>query len=255
MTKEYSFEEIERYLEGDMGREDKETFEKSLSEDNRLAKRVREQKDAHDMVELYTRDTIKHRIKSIHDKTKKQSKTGFSQFPAVRIAASITAVLLVAAAILYGLAINYDTQKLADNAFEPYPNRFRTMGENEQGAFYQGLTAYDQQDYSKAITQLSKVVTGNEKYLDAQFYLGVAFLGSKQYAEALPPFLLVIEENSLYESSAKWYLSLVYLHLDKEEDAKIVLKDIVDMGGAKSQIAKKLLDDLDSDFRKLPFVR
>ena len=255
MAKEYSFEEIERYLEGDMDKDEKEIFEKSLSGDNTLAKRVRVQKETHDMVELYTRDTIKHRIKSIHDKAKKQPKTGFTQFSAISIAASITAVLLVATAILYGLAINYDTQKLADNAFEPYPNRFRTMGEKEQGAFYQGLTAYDQQDYPEAITQFSKVVTGNEKYLDAQFYLGVAFLGSKRYTDALPPLLLVVEENSLYESSAKWYLSLVYLHLEKEEDAKRILREIVDLDGAKSQTAKELLNDLDSDFRKLPFVR
>ena len=254
MAQEYSFEEIERYLDGDMDTAETEHFEKLLSVDSNLARRVKEQKNAHDMVELYARDVVKDRVKSIYDNTKKRQTKSSNGFSIMKIAASIA--LVASIGILYSyIVVNYNTQNLAGNAFEPYPNRFRTMGENEQSAFNRGLIAYDRQNYPEAMIQFSSVASEDEKHLDASFYLGVAYLGSKQYEKALSSFQLVIAENSLYESAAKWYLSLVYLHLGREEDAKNMLQDIIDRSDVKSQAAKELLDDLNSNLRRLPFVR
>ena len=254
MAQEYSFEEIERYLEGDMDVAEKETFEKLLSGDQGLAKRVKEQREAHNMVELYTRDTIKSRVRYIHDKVKKQQSTHTGRFPIMGIAASLALLAIIGIMYTY-VSVNYNSQNLAGDAFELYPNRFRTMGEAGQNAFNQGLTAYDRQDFAEAITQFAKLMPDNEKYLDAQFYLGVSYLGAKQYGKAEAPFQLVLGENSLYENSAKWYLSLVYLHLDREGDAKKVLQEIIDGNGPKSQSAKELLDNLNSKLRRLPFIR
>ncbi|MDN5216776.1 tetratricopeptide repeat protein [Fulvivirgaceae bacterium BMA12] len=254
MAQEYSFEEIEKYLSGDMEAGEKQHFEKLLSTDTGFARQVKEHRQTHELVDLYARANIKNRVKSIHDKVKAEQKAATGGFSVMKIAASL-ALLAVVGSLYFYTSYNYNTQHLASNAFEPYPNRFRTMGDSQEDTFARGLKAYDLQDYKEAITQFSQVTADNEKYLDARFYLGVTYLSAGAYAEAVSPLRLVIEENSLYESSAKWYLSLTLLQLDKEEEAKKILQEIVQEGDVKSQPARELLEDLNSGFRKLPFVR
>ncbi len=254
MAQEYSFEEIEKYLSGDMEVGEKQNFEKLLSADSGFARQVKEHRQTHELVDLYARAHIKDRVKSIHNRVKGEQKAATGGFSIMKIAASL-ALLAVVGSLYFYTSYNYNTQHLASNAFEPYPNRFRTMGDSQEDTFTRGLKAYDLRHYDEAIAQFSQVTTDNEKYLDARFYLGVAYLGKEAYAEAVSPLREVMEENSLYESSAKWYLSLALLQLDKEEEAKRILKEIVKGESVKSQPARELLEDLNSGFRKLPFVR
>ena len=254
MAQEYSFEDIEKYLSGDMEATEKQHFEKLLSADTGFARQVREHRQAHEVVALYARANIKDRVKSIHSRVKSEQKTTTNGFSMMKIAASVALLAVVGSLYLY-ISYNYNTGHLATNAFEPYPNRFRTMGGVGEDTFATGLRAYDLQNYAEAVTHFSQVSVENEKYLDARFYMGVAYLSMEAYTDALSPLKLVIEENTLYEESAKWYLSLAYLHLDMEEEAKKILKEIIEEDGAKSQLAKVLLKNLNSSFRKLPFVR
>ncbi len=254
MAREYTFEEIESYLEGGMSAADKLAFESALASDQLLAENLRRHKESHAMVEMYARSSIKSKIKAIHDaKLSNASTKKREAFPMMRIAASL-ALLIVAGALYLYLGSTYSPSHLANEAFEPYPNRFRTLGTNENTDFNKALNAYDEQDYSQAINLFAKIAPDDEKYVDAQFYLGVSNLGSEKYQEALAPLKYVVESESLYEGSASWYLCLVYLQLEREDEAKEILRSIASKGGKKAKIAEELLDKLESRFRDFPFV-
>lgn len=254
MAKDYTFEDIENYLEGGMTAEDQQKFELAVHEDVSLANSLKEQRETHQLVELFARSQIKNKVKSVYDRRQSGKGVGKAGFPLMKIAAAI-ALLIVAATIYLFVGFNHNPAYLADQAFEPYPNRFRTMGESEKTDFNKGLDAYDDEDYLEAIARFSKINPEDEMYMDAQFYLGVSNLGSEQYNEALAPFKYVIQQKSLYEGSAKWYLCLTYLQLDQEDEAIKILRSIADEGGKKAKAAQELLDELNSMFRDFPFVK
>jgi len=254
MPKDYSFEDIARYLEGQMEKDEIQDFEKTLDEDNSLKMAVASQQETHLAVELYSRSVIKDKVKSIHNQIKSQeiqsSRPGFS---VMRIAATVSILLMVGLGYFY-VSQNYNSNQLADNAFELYPNRFNNMGERAEGAFNRGLTAYDNKNYDEAISQFKLVEDQNTQFLDAQFYLGVSYLGSDNFSMASTQFEYILARESMYVESAEWYLSLCYLQLDEVEKAKSILQTVVDSGGARATTAQELLDQLNSPLRKLPFI-
>ncbi len=253
MAKDYTFEEIENYLAGEMNADEKKAFESALEANQTLVAALKSQKESHGLVEMYARTAIQSKVKSIYDAKKSEESKRNSGFSVMKIAASL-ALLLVAGTLYFYFGSMYNPSYLANEAFEPYPNRFRTLGENDNSDFMKGLDAYDEQDYGQAIALLSKIEPENEKYIDAQFYLGVANLGSEQYQNALAPLKFVVTSESLYEGSANWYLCLVYLQLDQEENAKDILRSIAAKGGKKSKVAQELLDKLENKFRDFPLI-
>lgn len=104
-----------------------------------------------------------------------------------------------------------------------------------------GRQAYDRKQYRKAYPALLNSVTSEGDSLNL-IYAGVAALGSKQAAKAIPLFELLLQSENwtLYQSEIQWYLALAYLEEDEVDKAAELLKNIIRLNGDYTNEAKEL---------------
>lgn len=125
--------------------------------------------------------------------------------------------------------INMET--LVKRQFSPYLAAVSLMGasDNPSNVFIQGMKQYDLQHYMKAIVLLKQVPSTHPNYLEAQFYLGNAFLALQKPALAIICLEEVIDNSETdndYYSSANWYRALALLQLEEKSMAMKVLQQI-----------------------------
>ncbi|MGL4524604.1 MAG: SpoIID/LytB domain-containing protein [Spirochaetia bacterium] len=64
-----------------------------------------------------------------------------------------------------------------------------------EGLFYQGLLSYQQQNYPQAIQWLTKAIQTNQFMPQASHFLGMSYLGEKNYKKAIENFLLTLKSE------------------------------------------------------------
>lgn len=246
MKKNYTFDEIESYLGGDMSAKNKQVFAKELEQNSNLSNEVKEHKEAHEAVELYTRMRLKDKIKGIQQQTRMtQVKTLQRRRFIVQIAAGLAFFAIMA--LVYFLVTQegpLTPQQAYDNNFELY-DEFTHMGAADETAFDNGLALYKQFKYRDAIAQFSKVSKDSKDFPSALLCTSIAQLALNDSDSAKSNFSSIIEQQLPNWDVAKWYLALAYLKDNEVAKAKVTLNNIVDNGGYNAKKAKVLLKRLE----------
>lgn len=108
-----------------------------------------------------------------------------------------------------------------------------------------GSTAYDHQDYRKALPLLLEEVAAGGDSLNL-IYAGVAAIGSGQAERAIPILepLLASQNWQLYHGEIRWYLALAHLQQQEKNKAVGLLQVIAAAQGDYQQQAQQLIDHL-----------
>jgi len=252
MARQYTFDQIEDYLDGNLPEGERLDFEREIESDAELKNEVSRHIQARKLNEFHARQQLKEKVKNIYDQVKAEESpsAGFSM---MKIAAVI-ALFILAGGYFY-VYQTYSSGKMVENAFEPYPNRYGTMGDQLEDTFIQGMKYYDMENYQKAIDIFREIPESDPQYVPAQFYLGVSCFSGDEPASSITAFQTVIAQDSkLYNEAATWYLSLALLENGDEDKAKEYLREIVNNDEYRADKAQKLLRKLDSPLRYLPGV-
>jgi tetratricopeptide (TPR) repeat protein len=249
MNESNTFERIEQYLAGALTKEEQLSFENQLQDDRELKQELTKHHQAHQVVNLYAREQIKQRVKSI------QVSRSQSAAPTMlyRLAAAVVLVALTVGGYLVTYQ-NYSDAAIAGIHFEPYPNRLTTMGELKDESFFEAMTYYDQGDYQNALSSFALVESGSEHYEAAQLYLGIAHYSLDQYDQAVKIFQVLAPSSGAYAEAANWYLALSYLQLQQHQNATPILRQIAAADAYKAEQAREILDKLDSPLRSIPGI-
>ncbi len=256
---ENRWNQIDRYVNGEMVEKERDLFEQRMREHAELAQQVHLHRDMLLGMEYYFMQQLKEQL-ALSD----QKKKSFNWPLFLKIAA---AVLLAAG--LAGVAYYY-TQRPADpeqlflTYFEAYPNTLTqtnrseaSPGEPPPGEALPGDTSdeiaaalrdYESGDFTQAAAALNEVLSSADITDDQRtalvFYRGVANLQLGNGRQARSDLAEVIQSDTLLTEPATWYTGLSYLQDKNVAEAKRIFAQLREARGDYAEQAAKLLNDL-----------
>ena len=248
---ESNFEWIEAYLAGELPAEEQKAFEAKLRDDATFAEEVALQRDTHRLVQVAAELDYKKELQRIDAEMERMRKQPFFRHLSVRIAA----MLLVLVACGYALVFwQYNSQRIFQQAFDPYPDKFalRSEAPAADSLLISGMEAYNRKDYPTAIRQLEAVLADRPGLAGAQLYLGLSHLAAGQASAAIRS-LRQAAQSPTWAETAQWSLALALLEDGQSAAARTALQEIQSQPtNAYAAQAGRLLSKLDAFWRKLP---
>ena len=190
------------------------------------------------LAELKEKKSFSSKLKEIWDNTVETFGAVFRPRPRlVRIAVPVVAT----AALAFVLITTFvdrpgDYARLAvieKDFYRPLELRTGVDYEDYEIRFHEGMMAYSEGDYARAIEELSASVKLNPDHAQGQFYLGLSLLMEKKTDRAiqhLEQVTALADEVSLLEKT-HWYLGNAYLRKDNESRALIEFRKVIEFRG------------------------
>lgn len=231
---------FDQYLQGEMTVEEKDNFEKQLSEDHELSSEFETFKVV--QLRLKTkfefedeREAFKANLTEISDKHFNTSKPKVVLMRPWYYAAAASVI------ILFGLFFfDYNNPSFADYD-NPETASFVERGDTNQ-ALIGAQTAFNDGKYAAAIPLFEEILKEN-KTPEIQYFYGVALLEESKYPKAESVFNELKSGTSAYKDKATWSLALSKLKQKKYTECKEILETI-SQDYENYDDVEKLLDEL-----------
>lgn len=232
MNKEERFEQIERYIRGEMGPAERADFVLLLAADASLKEEVA----LHEGIESLARreDFLQRVSETAHDHfaampAQADKPRGGRRMLYWSMAAAV--VLLAAIGIFVLQPARPSGQELYTAYFSPYdvPTALRSEDAIPIDAdAQQAFTRYNQKDYAAAIPLFTQVLEGSsEKNTLLLFTRGICYLATGDTERAEQDFQAVVsDDDSLFVNQARWYLALTHLRAGRIQSAQTVLHTV-----------------------------
>lgn len=226
-THNNSDEQILRYLDAEMGEEEKRVFEEDLKNDSALSEQLMNLKLAREAIIQYG---LKNQVASLHREIMDEQKT-----PVVPIKTNQTRRWLigVAATILFAwvsyLAYDYfslNPERVFASQFVHY--ELPVLRSEEQKNISELETAYRDKDYNRVV----RLCVENTGFTPRENFLcAMAEMELGNYADAIRSFNQIIQYNKTnatrdFQDEAEFNLALAYLKSGEYKRAEDLLKSI-----------------------------
>ena len=231
---------FDQYLQGEMTVEEKDNFEKQLSEDHELFSEFETFKEV--QLRLKTkfefedeREAFKANLTEISDK---HFNTNTPKVVLMRPWYYAAAASVI---ILFGLFFfDYNNPSFADYD-NPETASFVERGDTNQ-ALIGAQTAFNDGKYAAAIPLFEEILKEN-KTPEIQYFYGVALLEESKYPKAESVFNELRSGTSAYKDKATWSFALSKLKQKKYTECKEILETI-SQDYENYDDVEKLLDEL-----------
>ncbi len=231
---------FDQYLQGEMTVEEKDNFEKQLSEDHELSSEFETFKEV--QLRLKTkfefeeeREAFKANLTTISDTHFNTSKPKVVVMRPWYLAAAASVI------ILFGLFFfDYNNPSFADYD-NPETASFVERGDTDT-ALIGAQTAFNDGKYAAAIPLFEEILKQN-KTPEIQYFYGVSLLEESKYPKAESVFSELRSGTSAYKDKATWSLALSKLKQKKYTECKEILETI-SQDYENYDDVEKLLDEL-----------
>lgn len=160
------------------------------------------------------------------------------------IAASVLILLISIMWLFFPGYFSKNNDELFLAYFQPYDDVV-SVRSNQSNYFEQGMNAYNEQSYDKAIEFLKLVKPENPQKNAAELYLGISYLAIGETENAATIFKPMSEDGTgLFKEIAEWNLALTYLKKREELLLNETLQNIITQ---KEHIYKQQAEDLKRD--------
>lgn len=245
---------IDRFLRGQLDHTERVAFQERCESDPEFAAEVKRHVMAEATARRAAREQRRAHFNAIYDQEATPSRGVVRRmWPyAVAVAAAVALLLLV-------FWPSSQTSQALYLAYQeaPQPASFY-KGEPTGSDLTLALEAYNQADYQTAIDRLEQQLSDSvvRRPNTLHFYLGLSYLFAFDQAANTDPSpdasylpqaiqaLQQVEAGSAYGQQAQWQLALAYLRANRSEEARRLLRNIVDhQGHYKQATAQKMLAD------------
>jgi tetratricopeptide (TPR) repeat protein len=231
---------FDQYLQGEMTVEEKDNFEKQLSEDHEFSSEFETFKEV--QLRLKTkfefeeeREAFKVNLTTISDTHFNTSKPKVVVMRPWYLAAAASVI------ILFGLFFfDYNNPSFADYD-NPETASFVERGDTDT-ALIGAQTAFNDGKYAAAIPLFEEILKEN-KTPEIQYFYGVSLLEESKYPKAESVFSELRSGTSAYKEKATWSLALSKLKQKKYTECKEILETI-SQDYENYDDVEKLLDEL-----------
>ncbi len=251
---ENRWNQIDRYVSGEMIEDERDLFEQRMREHAELAQQVHLHRDMLLGMEFYFMQQLKTQL-ALSDQKKKTFNTGLF----LKIAAAVLLTVGLAGVAYYYLQRSADPEQFFLTYFEAYPNTLTLTDRGEPlssdsspgdatDEISSAMRDYESGNFSQASASLSGVLSLAEITDDQRtalvFYRGVANLQLGNTQQARSDLATVIRSDTLLTEAATWYTGLSYLRDNNTAEAKQIFKQLRSEQGDYAPQAAKLLDNL-----------
>lgn len=140
-----------------------------------------------------------------------------------------------------------ESEQIFASYYQPYPSNTATRSSDGVDEAYQNaVKAYDEGRYADAIESLTQRVVAKPDDIPTQLLLGNSYLNVSppKTQKAIEVFQQIATGDSVYVTTAKWYLALTHLQASEAEKAKIIFEDLSkNTTGRYANLAKEILKD------------
>ncbi|KYG81519.1 hypothetical protein MB14_13095 [Roseivirga ehrenbergii] len=200
MSKEINLELLEKYIVGEITKEEVLSVNNEPLDPMELSKFIEDYLDVQSHLEA---EGLKAELKEKHRDLVGRGSLSFS-----RIIAVAASVILIGVVSFFLIQRDSSGPKF-DNYFDHFDQliTFRNLGETD---FSKALEAYSDREYKEAYDLFDK---SNDVNLNEalKFYFAMSALGSEKFEEAVNLFLSIgTDPSNEYYQQTRWYLGLAY---------------------------------------------
>lgn len=245
-------EHLVRYLDGELSEVDKLALIEKLKNDPSLSEKVELIKDFDLMIGDKHLASFEESLKevenmyfnaNIHEKP--SFKTGYLIF--ARVAAVVLVVVSSLAYFYFADVKPQSNDKLFATYYEKMPADFSTRSAtvNNDG-FMKAIQLYNDNKFPEAIVEFENILKTDPSNNAAKLFLGICYTETKKYKEATVLFKSILVQNdTIFEEHASWYLSLCYIKVNKPGLARPILDKLISSHSfyreKASELKKKLI--------------
>lgn len=239
---------IDRYMNGEMEKEELNWFEGEIINDKTLAAEIKLQYEIGSSILDEEEMDLRAQLVRIEQEVipKKVRFVQFKNFN--KGAAAAVASILLLLAVAAWLLLSHGAPKSNDQLFARYYEPYRSLASVRSGDLIvdniitSAMQKYEQGDFSTALSLFEQVLVTDSKDATSRFYQGISFMETQKYQNAGNSFHTVIDHrDNLFLEQAQWYLGLCYLKTDETEKAKDQFNRIASIKGHYSKNANKIL--------------
>ncbi len=242
---EDQLDQIEKYLSGELSREEVELFEKQIGEQEALRKQVEEHRSLIKGLELGFNLEMKAQLKLEEQRLAREDVVAKRRVVQLRWPVGLAAALAVILISVYLIKTkSIDSQELFASYYQPYPNvespvsRSETKGENAYALYEQGR-------YQEALDLFMQRIAESPTDPAPLFYSGICHLELNETEKALAAFqvLQTMDKNN-YSRASKWYKALASLKKDDKSSTVEILTGLSEGDDNYAIRSKELLQQL-----------
>jgi hypothetical protein len=244
MTPE-QFDEIEKYIQGELAPSEKTSFEEKLTKDPVFAREVENHRDAIFFIKAGAVDEMKKKLETYSQLPLSPRKTSSEIFKRWYVWAAAASVVFIILVTLLIPREKSGPDKLFLAYFQP-PKTDRQLLRDSSTANEksQAFVAYSQGQYKNALLSFEKslIVESSDELL---FYAGASALADGQDSVAIFYFTELLKNpNTLYQRRTQWYLSLAYVKNNQLDMAGSLLTTLSEQPNSYTEQANQLLQEL-----------
>ena len=239
MITEKDLQLIEDYLNQDLTATEIEDVKERLKSDPQFKAHMEIVRDLPDAMNVDT-EGFKHDLKKVMQSVE----TAPTRVRRLQLRGIIWAVAATAAIVL---AVNFLVQDSSpDQLFAQHFNlpaeniSVRSNGSVEE-SLTKGLEAYSAEDHDAATANFERYLADHPDEEAVRFFYSMSQVANEDYPAAEENLRRVEQRGGTYSTSAKWYLGLVYLKLEKLDAASEYFEELASTQGTYQERAKGLL--------------
>jgi len=257
MDLELYIERIERYESNAMSVAERRDFEAELAANNDLQEALALYRQSNEVIEQGVENQLRAQLQE-WAQAETQAPTVASKKVSMNVTWGRLAIAASVALLLGWFGWQYTSSQYTDSALyaayyeKPVTSNLRS-GANTAHPFQAGFEALESNNGATAVNFFSAITNDNERYAEAQYYLGHSYLSLKQYDSAIAAFQRCADSQDIrFQEKGAWNMLLTYVAAGRTEDPvfKALLQAMAGSPDNGNQAkAKKLQQQLNSIWR------
>ena len=245
-----NFEVIEKYIDGELEGIELLDFEKLLSTDNDIKRDYNLSLEINNSIieddVMALRETMDYIYKK--DSKVKRIPSVFTKRRFYYAAASVALLIATGGLIQRLSGPDLDNKAVFEKYYAPYDVTvtYRSGSTEIDRTLLKALEKYEERDYEHALVLFEEVLNSRKDDMAVNLYSGISYMEEEQYQKASTSFNSIItNSDNLFIEQAKWYLSMCYIKTGKNNDAKNILKELINEQSYYEEQAGRVLKDID----------
>lgn len=250
---ENHIEQIENYLNGSMSSGEKQLFESELIANKELNTLLSLYRTID--IEMYNagkysdhEEALKNTLQKLNTLYFKQetpvvSITGSRKFYRVSMSAAAGLILILLSYFIF-FRSGSNPKQLADQYVQEKLMHLSQTMDGAKDSLQQGIAAYNNKDYSKALQLFEAIYQNHPENSDALKYTGTVYLVTKKYNEALERFDILASRKELFSNAGLFLKAITLIERNQPGDAeesRKLLQQVVDEKAEGSKEAAEWL--------------
>ena len=205
MGQEENIDLIERYLDQKLNEKERADFEARLASDADFASDFEKHETTHKLLDFMISENLRSQLKSLESEDTKVVPM-ISRSRRLSFVAIAATVAILVGAFFFLRPGNMSSQQLAMEYYETPAFNMRGVDDAMPSGLSEGLKALQSGNFAEAITILESVDASDNYYTTSRYYLGHAYYGAGNYANAMTSFEMAANGGDIrLREDAEWY--------------------------------------------------